>query len=70
MYNKGTGVYIYTRVELQLLVGLIGTTALMGMHIGSWGSVLVRESNTHCDNELLTMIDACLHLTTEILLYD
>ena len=43
-------------MELQLLVG-IEITAIMGMHIGSWGSVLVRESDTHCDNELLTMID-------------
>ena len=44
-------------MELVLSVGLIVITALICIFIGSWGSVLVRESGTHCDNEVLTMID-------------
>ena len=42
-------------MELVLSVGLIVITALIGIFIGSWGSVLVRV--THCENEVLTMID-------------
>ena len=41
-------------MELVLPVGLIVITALIGIFIGSWGSVRVRESG---NNEVLRMID-------------